>query len=187
MIFNANHLCDIQRRYRKRQLTYTSGTGTPVVGQTVVGATSGKTAVVSRVGTGYIVVKDLSGSLTTSETIRIGTTPTFTFTATLSAQADYQNSEGEYEHYWYAEQSGVRCRLFYSSARLVIVVSGAVADKPLRVALPTTITMTPQTAEEYKIVTTEAQYTGTYTVERLDTLPGMLAGIDHFEATLREA
>jgi hypothetical protein len=186
MLFNANHLCDILRRFRKRRLTYTSGTGAPVVGQTVTGVASTKTAVISRIGTGYIVVKDLSGAFTTGEALRVGASP-YTFTGTLSAQADYQNTEGEYEHYWYAEQSSVRCRFYNSSARLIIVVSGAATDKPLRLALPTTITMTPLTVEEYKIVTTEAQYAGTYTVERLDTLPGMLAGVDHFEATLREA
>jgi hypothetical protein len=188
MLLNANHLCDIQRRYVKQKLTYSAGTGTPVVGQTIVGATSGKTAKIDVVASGYLVVEDLSGTFTPAETIRIGTSPSYTFTATLTAQTDYRRSTGEYEFYWTSDQTSVRCRIYLSGGGrgVVILMPGATVEVPLKVALPNTINATTLTATEYRIVTTETGWSGTYSIERLDTRGGMSVRVDHFEATVRK-
>jgi len=104
------HTCTIQVRARSQKLTYSGATGTPVVGQTVSGTTSLKTAVITRVLTDGIVVRTLSGNFTIGETISVG----ITFSATLSTQANYVTSSGEFEYYWITDQSSVPCRFYYT-------------------------------------------------------------------------
>ena len=188
MILGADHICTVQKRYKKQQLTYTGSTGTPVFGQTVTGGTSHKTAVIDRLGSGLIVVKTLSGNFTPTETITIGTSPVpgYTFSATLSAQADYEKSAGSYDYYWTTDQSNVVCRFYQGGGRGVIILTpGATVDQPLRCALPTSVNITQMTAMDYRIVTTETQFAGTYSIQNFFPKSGMAVRIDHFEATLK--
>jgi hypothetical protein len=187
MLLNANHLCTIEKRFPRQRLNYTSATGTPAVGQTVTGATSHSTAVVFKVVTGYLVVEDLSGAFTAGETIRIGTSPSYTFTATLSTQEDYRQSGGSYEFYWATDQSSVRCRVYQSGGRgVTILMPGATVEILPKIALPNTINATSSTASEYRITITETKWAGTYTITRLDPKGGMSVRIDHYEATVRK-
>lgn len=183
------HACTLQKRNRKKKLTYTSGSGTPVVGQTVTGGASGKTAVIDKVSTGYIVVKTVSGAFTIGETLTVGTNPPgFTFSGTLSAQADYQNQSGEYEYYWTNDQTSVPCRLYYSGSAYsgsakgeIIHETGQLLDQPLKCALPSTVTVS---SLEYRIVNTVTGFSGTYDIQALYTLSG-ISGIDHYEAVCK--
>lgn len=187
MLLNANHLCTIEKRLIKQKLVYSSGTGTPVVGQTLRGVTSAKTAIISIVATGYLVVEHLTGSFAIGETIRVGTDLAPTFSATLSTQEDYRKSGGSYEFYWITDQSNVRCRIYGSGGRgVVVLMPGTTVDRLPKIALPSTIHVTSQTAMEYRITTTEAEWSGTYGIERLDPKGGMSVRIDHYEATVRK-
>ena len=134
MIGGLAHTCTLQKRNRKKKFTYTNGAGTPTAGQTVTGGTSGATAVIDKVATGYIVVKTLVGAFTTNETIT-----TTTFSGKLSAQADYLNQSGEYEYYWSNDQLLVPCRFYYSvlgGRGEVVHETGQLIDQPLKCALP---------------------------------------------------
>ncbi len=185
-MFGLVHTCTLQKRNRKKKFTYIGGTGTPVVGQTIAGVTSLKTAVVDKVATGYIVVKTLSGTFTTTETITIGTNPPgFTFSATLSAQEDYKNQSGEYEYYWTNDQTGVTCRYYYSGSGgkgAVIHETGQLIDQPLKCGLPASCTVA---ALEYRVVNTVTGFSGTYDIITLYPLTGV-ATIHHYEAVLKK-
>jgi hypothetical protein len=185
MIGGAPHSCTIQKRNRKQKFSYTGSTGTPVAGQTVTGGTSTETAVIAKLGSGYLVVEDLSGTFTTTETITIGTGPGYTFSATLSAQADYQNQSGEYEYYWSNDQTSVTCRFYYSgssSKGAIIHETGQLIDQPMKCALPATCTVA---SLEYRIYTTSTGFSGTYDIITLYPLTGV-ASIDHYEAVIKE-
>jgi hypothetical protein len=185
MIGGAPHSCTLQKRNRKKKFTYTTATGTPVVGQTITGGTSLKTAVIDKLGSGYLVVKTLSGTFTTGETITIGTGPGYTFSATLSAQADYQNQSGEYEYWWTNDQTGVTCRFYYSGSRgkgAIIHETGQLIDQPLKCALPASCTVS---AMEYRVVNTVTGFSGTYDIITLYPLTGV-ATIHHYEAVLKK-
>jgi hypothetical protein len=177
--------CTLQKRNRKKKFSYTGSTGTPAVGQTITGGTSLKTAVIDKVATGYLVVKTLSGTFTTGETVTVGSTPSFTFSATLSAQADYQNQSGEYEYYWSNDQTSVPCDLYYLGGGGKGVTNqgpGEVLDQPLKCALPDSCTVD---ALEYRVVSTVTGYTGTFDIANL--YPRSRAGaIDHYEAVLKK-
>lgn len=177
--------CNILKRAKKQKLTYSGGTGTPAAGQTVTGATSKKTGVISKLATGYLVVKDLSGSFTVGETIS-----TTTFSGALSAQADYENSYGESEYYWATDQSSVACRFGYSGTEkkgVFIHETGQLLDLPVKVALPDTITLTGDQddwAAEYRITTTTTGFSGTYEILTPYISQG-LTGIDHYAFILK--
>lgn len=177
------HTCTLQKRYRKKKFTYSGSTGTPAVGQTITGQTSGKTAVIDKLGSGYLVVKTLSGTFTTGETITIGTGPGYTFSATLSAQEDYRNQSGEYEYYFVTDQSGVSCRFYYSGGKgkgAIIHETGQLLDQPLKVGLPASCTVS---ALEYRVVNTVTGFSGTYDIITLYPLTGVSV-IHHYEAVL---
>jgi hypothetical protein len=178
------HTCSIQKRYRKQKFSYTGSTGSPSVGITVTGSTSHKTAVVSRVGSGYMVVKDLSGVFTTGEKLTAST-----FTATLSAQADWQNQSNEYEYYWSDDQTLVNCLFYYASGGkgLTIHETGQLLDQPAKVMLPNTIVLAGAQAawaEEYRIVSTTPGFVGTWQIVTPYALTG-IDEIDHYEAILK--
>lgn len=180
------HTCTLQKRNRKKKFTYAAGsTGTPVVGQTVTGGTSLKTAVIDKLGSGYLVVKTISGTFTNGETITIGTGPGYTFSATLSAQADWQNQSGEYEYYWSNDQTGVTCRFYYSGGKgkgAIIHETGQLLDQPLKVGLPNSCTVE---AMEYRVVNTVTGFAGTYDIITLYPLTGVSV-IHHYEAVLKK-
>jgi len=180
------HTCTLQKRIRKKKFSYTTATGTPVVGQTITGGTSLKTALIGKFGSGYLIVKTLSGMFTTGETITIGTGPGYTFSATLSAQEDYRNQSGEYEYYWSDDQSGVACRFYYSGAKggkgEIIHETGQLLDQPLKCGLPASWT---GEALEYRVVNTVTGCSGTYDIITLYPLTGV-ATIHHSEAVLKK-
>jgi hypothetical protein len=180
------HTCTLQKRARKKKFTYTGSTGTPAVGQTITGGTSLKTAVIDKTGTGYLIVKTLSGTFTTTETITVGTAPGYTFSATLSAQEDYRNQSGEYEYYWSNDQTSVACRFYYSGAKggkgAIIHETGQLLDQPLKCALPASCTVD---SLEYRVVNTVTGFAGTYDVITLYPLTGV-AVIHHYEAVLKK-
>ncbi|MDD1729818.1 MAG: hypothetical protein LUQ50_12200, partial [Methanospirillum sp.] len=157
--------CTIQRRRKKQKLSYTSGSGTPTIGQTVTGGTSHQTTEIARVGTGYIVVKTVSGSFTIGETLT-----SLTFSGTLSVIADYQNQSGEYEYYWSDDQTLVPCRFGYSGSDkkgLIIHETGQLLDLPVKIALPDSITLVgtqAEWAENYRIVSTTPGFYGTFQI-----------------------
>ncbi len=177
--------CTLQRRYRKQKLSYTSGTGTPTVGQTITGGSSLETAEVTKIGTGYIIVKDLSGTFTIGETIS-----TLTFSGTLSAQVDYQNQSGEYDYYWLDDQTLVPCRFGYSGIDkkgLIIHETGQLLDLPVKIALPDTITLVGTQsawAENYRIVSTTPGFYGTFQILTPYVIQG-ISGIDHYAMILK--
>jgi len=180
------HTCTLQKRNRKKKFTYTNSTGTPVVGQTITGGTSHQTAVIDKIGTGYLVVKTLSGAFTTGEIITVGTGPSYSFSATLSSQADYQNQSKEYEYYWSNDQTSVPCRFYYSGSKggkgAIIHETGQLLDQPLKCALPSTCTVEVM---EYRVVSTVSGFTGTYDIITLYPLTGV-ATIHHYEAVLEK-
>ena len=180
------HTCTLQKRNRKKKFTYGTPTGTPAVGQTITGQTSGKTAVIDKTGSGYLVVKTLSGTFTNGETITVGTGPGYTFSATLSAQVDYQKQSGELEYYWSNDQPNVTCRFYYSGARggkgSIIHETGQLLDQPLKCALPSSCTVE---ALEYRVVNTVTGFSGTYDIITLYPLTGV-ATIHHYEAVLKK-
>lgn len=177
MLFNANHLCTIQRRYSCKKLTYTGASGTtPAVGATVTGGTSKATGVITRLFTGYLVVKDVVGTFSSTE----GVTATG-WSATLTAVADYTNQQGAPEYYWYDNQTSVRCR-FYRGGKggnAVMTQSGTMVLKPLAVALPNTVTIAEHT---YRITTTDTAYAGTYEITVFPK--GGMVVTDHIECVL---
>jgi hypothetical protein len=177
MIMGLIHTATVQKRNRKQKFTYTGGTGTPVVGQTLTGATSHKTAVVDKVATGYVVVKTLSGAFTTTETI---STATLTG-ATLSVQADYKNQSGEYEYYWTDNQTSVPCRFYHQGGKGVVNhETGQLLDLPLKCAFEPGVTIS---SLEYRLVSTNTGFIGTYDIQSLYVRSG-LSGIDHYEAVV---
>jgi len=168
------HTCTLQKRARKKKFTYTGSTGTPAVGQTITGGTSLKTAVIDKTGTGYLIVKTLLGTFTTTETITVGTGPGYTFSATLSA------------YYWSNDQTSVACRFYYSGAKggkgAIIHETGQLLDQPLKCALPASCTVD---SLEYRVVNTVTGFAGTYDVITLYPLTGV-AVIHHYEAVLKK-
>jgi hypothetical protein len=153
------HTCTIQRRHKCQKLTFTAAIGTPVVGQTVTGSTSHKTAVITRVFTGYLVVKDLSGTFTTGEPLAIGTS----WSATLGTQSNYANQQGSPEWYWSDDQTAVACLFYYGgkSGNVELAKTGDLVLKPLSVMLPSTATIADK---DYRIASTETDYSGTFDV-----------------------
>lgn len=151
------HTCTIQRRYLSQKMTYTGSSGTPVVGQTVTGTTSTKTAVITRLFSGYLVVRTLSGTFTPGETITIG----ITFSATMGTCTDYKNEQGSPEYYWKDDQTSVACRFYYGGkgGNAVLSSTGTMSLKPLSVMLPSSVTIADRI---YRIVTTATGYAGTY-------------------------
>ena len=184
MIGGTPHTCTLQKRHKRQKFSYTGSTGTPVVGQTITGGTSEETAVITKLGSGYLVVEDLSGTFTTTETITIGTSPGYTFSATLSAQEDYKGQSG-YEYYWSTDQTGVACRFYYSGSKgkgAIIHETGQLIDQPLKCALPASCTVELM---EYRVVNTVTGFAGTYDIITLYPLTGVSV-IHHYEAVLQK-
>lgn len=177
-MFGLIHICTVQKRNRKKKFTYTGGTGAAVVGQTVTGVTSHKTAVVDKVVTGYVVVKTLSGTFTTTETIT-----TATFSGTLSAQEDYQNQSKEYEYYWTDDQTLVPCRFYYQSGGkgVTLISPGELKDMPLKCALGPEVVIS---ALECRIKTTDVVFSGTYDIQALHPKSDIL-GLNHYESIIK--
>jgi hypothetical protein len=151
----------------------------------VTGGSSLQTAEISRIGTGYVVVKHLTGTFTIGEIIT-----TLTFSGTLSAQADYQNQSGEYDYYWSDEQVLVPCLFYYPGREgkgLIIHETGQLLDQPVKVMFPDSITLTGSQAawaEEYRVSSTTPGFYGIWQIVTPYTLTGIV-GIDHYEMVLK--
>lgn len=148
--------CTLQARMKCQKFTYTGSTGTPVVGMTLTGVTSLKTAIITRLFTGYVVVKQLSGTFTNGEIIASGVL----FSATLGTATDYVNEEQEPEYYWTNNQTSIPCRFYYGGgSNVALTERGEFAVKPLQVVLPSSVTIADYS---YRITTTASSYAGTY-------------------------
>lgn len=183
-MLNLIHTCTLQKRYRKQKFTYSGSTGTPVVGQTITGQTLLKTAVIDKLGTGYLIVKTLSGVFTAGETITVGTGPGFTFSATFGVATDYQNQSGEYEYYWTNDQTSVSCRFYYKTEGdgTTLNESGQMNLQTLKAAFLSTATMA---LFEYRVLSTVTGFVGTFDISGLYPKTG-IGSIDHFEAILKK-
>lgn len=174
------HLCTIQKRNRKQKVSISGVTGTAIVGQTITGQTSQRTAIIEKISATYLVLKNQFGSFTPGETIHVSTT----FTATIGTANDYQNQSGEYEYLWSNDQTSVPCRFYYSGSSgkgAVIHETGQLLDQPVKCALPPSVTIA---ALENRIVSTATGFTGTFEISTLYALNG-ISGIDHYEAVLK--
>lgn len=176
------HSCTLQIRNRKKKFSYTGGAGAPVVAQTVTGAVSGETAIIDKIGTGYIVVKSISGTFTTGEGLSTGT-----WSGTLSAQEDYRNQSGEYEYFWTDDQADVSCRFYYPGSKgkgAVYVLPGEKADVPMKCMVDGSSTIEEQ---EYRIVSVVPGYSGIFGITSCYPMYADSATVpDHYEAVLTE-
>jgi len=175
------HLCTIQKRNRSQKMTYTAGTGTAAVGQTVTGATSHNTAVIRTLATGYIIATTISGTFTPGETLS-----TATWSATLGTQTDYLNSSGEFEYYWSDDQISVPCRFFTDTGPTVVIGPGQFEEMSTKLMLPATTTID---SLDYRVYTTQAGFAGTYRIKgSVHSLYGFQSGtvIHHRECELAE-
>jgi len=177
MVGGLIHLCTIQRRYPKQRLTHTDGGGTPKVGQTLTGAASTKTAVISAVGDKYLVLKDLTGNFTLGETV---STPTWS--GKVSSQADYENQSGEPGWYWLDDQTRVLCRFYGRDGKGRYRHDvGDLEDQLTKFMLHPSATVEKT---HYRISTTQAGFSGTYAIIWLLPLSNS-CGLDHYEAGLK--
>jgi len=178
--FGYRHICTIQKRYPKQRATHTGGSGTPVEGQTVVGAQTSVTGRVDSVATGYLVLRDLSGDLMLGEAI---STPTWS--GVLSALADHANSSKEIQHYYEDDQIGVACKVYFPSGRpRSRTDAGEALDTPLKCALPPTAVF--DLNEVYRIKIHSCEFGGLYDIENPKPLGGQYS-LDHYEVVLRTA
>jgi hypothetical protein len=174
------HTCTIQKRHRTQKLTFTSGTGTATVGQTLTGATSHSTAVIVAIASGYLVVRTLSAAFTPTEHIS-----TTTWGATLGTQTDFERTSGGVDYYWSNDSTNVRCRFYYATeggAGTVAREPGEMVEQPLKCALPKDVTID---ATEYRLVSTIPGFAGTFGIAGLYPLGGGFGGLDHWEAVLK--
>jgi len=174
------HTCTIKRRYRQKNLSFTSGTGTAAVGQTVTGGTSHATAVIVAIAAASLRVQDLVGTFTAGETLT-----TTTWSGTFGASTDAAKTGGGYYFYWATDQAAVACRFYEGGGGkgIVILMPGGAVLQPLKCMLPATVNITKDTAAEYLITTTETQHAGTYSISKFYPRTGA-ANTNHFEAEL---
>ena len=180
MKFGYIHKCEIQKKEKQQKFKYSSSAGTADVAQTVSGADA--SAIITKLGSGYIVVKEISGTFINTEEIT-----TDSFSATLDSQSDYRNQSGEYQYYWNADQESVPCRFYYEKRTLgrgvEILDSGQYVNQPLKLAVSNNATINEL---EYRIVSVVTGFAGTFLISVLHPHSGMI-GIDHFEMILNEA
>lgn len=175
------HLCTILKRAKKQQLNYDAGTGAFTVGRTVTGATSHATAVIDKVTSAYLVLKNLAGTFQNDEIL----TDTGTGRAVANGVcADYENSYGEPEYYWGTDQNSVPCRFYYSSKNKARIIheTGQLIDQPLTLYLPSTVTIN---TGEYRVSGIPGSFTGTYEIQTVYPVSGR-SDIDHYEAVLKK-
>jgi hypothetical protein len=158
------HTCTIQRRYSKQKFPYTGSTGSPTVGATLTGATTHKTAVVDQLFTGYLVVRDLTGSFSPGEIISI-TSPAFS--ATLGAAVVFANTFNEAEYYWLDDQVSVPCRFYNKGGGARTTDSGQHVFALPKVKLDGSVTILEKS---YRIVSTIPGAAGTFSIERVKPL-----------------
>lgn len=178
MIPGLVHICTIQKRARKQKVSYSDGSGTPALKQTVTGGTSKSTGIIDALGTGYLVLKTLTGSFAVGETIT-----TTTWSGKVTAQEDHTNQSGEYQYAWADDQTGVPCRFYWQNIGQGAVVheAGEIRDQRLKVIFPSSVTISQ---DEYRVVSSITGYTGTFRIARLLALTGLGGGIHHYEANL---
>jgi len=176
MTHGMTQLCTLQKRNRVQTMTYTAGSGTPAVGQTVTGGTSHQTAVIRTLATGYIIAKTVSGTFTPGETIT-----TATWSATLGTQTDYQNSSKEYEYYWTDDQPSIPCSFYTDTGPTVVIGPGQMEEMSTKVMLPPTVTVD---SLNYRVYTTQAGFEGTYRIKGSVHACYGFPKLDHYELEL---
>ena len=190
MIGSLPHTCTIQRRYQKQKLSYASGTVAFHAGATVAGGVSGATAVTDRIvgttATGYLIVKNVTGTFNGTEllTETIGATPHGSATMN-AAQSGYKNDSNEVEYYWIANQSAVMCRFFSMRAKVTVLTPGQFPGLAPYLILPSTVTIDPL---NYRILSAIAGYipaSGLYQILSIKA-PYNRFTVDHYSIELKE-
>lgn len=153
-------------------------TGTPSVGQSVLGGTTLETAEITRVFSDKIVVKNLSGDFLPGETVT-----STTFSCTLGTQAVYKNLQGEPEYYWYPLQTNIPCYIYTTrNDPNVVMTPGEVQNGIIKIILPENCTIT----KFDKIVSLIPGFVGDFGVTGGIFVFQSPSGIDHYEAVLRQ-
>lgn len=171
------HTCNILKRAKKQKLSFDGSTGTFTAGLTITGATSKATAVIDKVSSSYLVLKNLTATFQNDEVL----TDTGTGRAVANGIcSDYANSYGEPEYYWGTDHNSVPCRFYYSSKNKARIIheTGQLIDQPLTLYLPATVTIS---TGEYRISATS----GTYDIQTVYPVTGR-SGVDHYEAILKK-
>lgn len=162
------HTCTINTRLKKQRLNYDQGTTTLTEDETVVGAASGATATIDEIilssgawvagdAAGYLILSDVVGTFKDNEAITI--TSTGGAAVANGANIDYKNAGGEYLFY-YKSTTGIECRFYTSSRRLVISEPGEYVKRPTKVLLMADTAI----QEADKVTTTTTGFSGTYKV-----------------------
>jgi hypothetical protein len=179
--------CTILRRYPKQKLSYASGSSAFTAGATVTGASSGATAIIDKapVGTvtaGYLIVRTVTGTFQSGETLTDNHSPAGH--ATLSgAPATYLNGSNEKEYYWQDNQIGVSARFYQMASRMQVLQAGEYPAMDVFVHLPGNATVQE---EEYRISTTCEGVAGLYQILGPIRSPRNMWGVDHYECKLKE-
>ncbi len=178
------HTCTIQKRHFKKKLAYKTGTVAFTVGATLTGTTSHATGVISRksgiVATGYLVLKDLSGTFQNGEAI---TDSSGGAAVADGVTSDYYLDSKEPDYYWSDDQTSVPCKFYFPRQGYVIVgPAGEQIDESLKLFLNPSVTID---ATEYRIVSTQAEFIGTFIIAALYAMT-FTYGIHHYELTLKE-
>lgn len=180
-----NHSCNLLKRAKKQKLSYDGGSVLFVAGRTLTGATSKATAVIDKVSgnatSGYLILKSVTGTFQNDEVLTDSGTGAAVANGTCS---DYQNSYGEYEYYWNADQSSVACRFYYSGKDKARTIheTGQLIDQALSVVLPSSVTIN---TGEYRVSASTGAWAGTWDIQTVYPLSNRSA-VDHYEAVLKK-
>lgn len=174
------HSCRIMTRVQSQEVVYAGESGTLAVGDTVTGADSEATAVISRADP--LVLRSLSDDFQNGEVISTGT-----WTATLTSMSDYTNSSGEPGYSWSISTTETRCKFYRSDAKNragPVLTQGEVSQPAMKAMFPPDVELD---THENQIVTTQKGFTGTYRVSNPYAAIAPGGGVHHIEAELREA
>lgn len=188
MIGSLPHTCTIQRRYQKQKLSYASGTVAFHLGATVTGGVSGATAVIDRISgitaTGYLVLKTVTGTFVSGETIADNSTPSGRATSS-AAPSNYRNDSNEVEYYWKDDQTSVMCRFYSMRSKVTVLTPGQFPGMTPYLILPSTVTVNHL---EYRIKSAISGYTpasGYYQILSIKA-PYNRMTVDHYTLELKE-
>ena len=180
-------LCTILRRYPKQKLSYASGTSAFTAGATVTGASSGATAIIDRapvgtVTTGYLILRTVTGTFQSGETLTDNHSPAGSAKAS-AAPITYLNGSNEREYYWQNDQINVSARFYQMASRMQVLDAGEYPAMDMFVHLPGNVTVQE---EEYRISTANEGVAGLYQILGPIRTPRNMWGIDHYECKLKE-
>jgi hypothetical protein len=183
-------VCTILRRHQKQKLSYASGSSVFHIGAKVTGSTSGATATIDKisgtVSTGYIVLRNVSGTFQASELIKDNGTPQGSAT-TDGVAIGYLNGSNEPEYSGFVDdQVNVPCQFYSMSTRMSVISSGEYSDQQPAVHLGPDVTIDDF---DYRIKSTVIGFEGTYQIIgpiKPSRKPWVTDEIDHYECQLKE-